>query len=125
MEVRGECELLLTNSRFEATAGKAIIDFASTICCQLDVMKREDAIQSVSRFFETVFRFAENADDIDPTWGFGEAQGIDIFGFALKRVVLGLLPMEIGADFMNAQHFMVRDVGNAPIVTRPNLNSTC
>ncbi len=107
----GGCELLLTNARFSPRSNTANFDFSSTICCQLDAMKSDQAIQSVERFFETVFRFAESANDEDPTWGFSDVQGIDVAGSALKRVVLGLLPKNLGAEYKKVEHFAVRDVG--------------
>jgi hypothetical protein len=111
-EYGGGCELLLTNTRFDTKAHEASLDFSSTICCRLDAMKGDDAIQSVETFFETVFRFAESADDRDPTWGFSDAQGIDVAGSALKRVVLSFLPKGLDADYKKAEHFAVRNVGH-------------
>jgi hypothetical protein len=109
----GSCELLLTNARFDKKSERAYLDFSSMICCQLDAMKNDQAIQSVERFFESVFRFAETANDDDPTWGFSDAQGIGIAGSALKRVVLSLLPKSLDADYKRAEHFVVRDAGLA------------
>jgi hypothetical protein len=107
----GGCELLLTNARFDPKSERGSLDFLSTICCQLDAMKGDQAIQSVERFFETVFRFAESANDEDPTWGFSDSQGIEVAGSALKRVVLGLLPKGLDAEYKKAEHFAVRNVG--------------
>lgn len=86
------------------------IDFSCTICCRLDAMKGDDAIQSVETFFETCFHFAE-IDDTDPIWGFSDAQGIDVAG-SLKRVVLSFLPKGLDADYKKAEHFEVRKVGH-------------
>jgi hypothetical protein len=109
----GSCELLLTNARFNINTERAYLDFSSMIRCQLDAMKNDKAIQSIERFFESVFRFAETTNDDDPTWGFSDAQGIEIAGSALKRVVLSLLPKRLDADYKKAEHFVVRDVGRA------------
>jgi hypothetical protein len=109
----GSCELLLTNARFDAKSKRGYLDFSSMICCQLDEMKNDQAIQSVERFFESVFRFADSTNDEDPTWGFSDAQGIGIAGSALKRVVLSLLPKSLEEDYKKAEHFAVRDVGRA------------
>lgn len=109
----GECDLLLTNTYFDAAEDQARIDFGSTIVCQLDQMKEEKAILSVGRFFESVFRFAESADDADPTWGFSDSQGLAVAGSALKRVALSLLPRNLDADYKKAEHFAVRDVARS------------
>lgn len=106
----GSAELLLLNAHFDSPSKKAQLDFSSMVCCQLDLMKADQAIQSVERFFESVFRFAESADDTDPTWSFSDKQGLGIAGSALKRVVLSLLPKGLDAEYKKAEHFAVRDV---------------
>ena len=107
----GSAELLLLNARYDPKAQRGILDYTSMICCQLDAMKSDQAIPSIERFFETVFRFAESANDEDPTWGFSDKQGIGVAGSALKRVVLSLLPKGLDSDYKKAEHFVVRDVG--------------
>ncbi len=73
-------------------------------------MKEDKAIPSVERFFESIFRFAESANDLDPTWGFSDKQGLSVVGSALKRVVLSILPRGLGADYRKTEHFVIRDV---------------
>jgi hypothetical protein len=34
-------------------------------------------------------------------------------GSALKRVILSLLPKDLGADYRRAEHFVIRDVSEA------------
>lgn len=110
-EYGGSAELLLLNARYDAKAQRGTLDYTSMICCQLDAMMADQAIQSIERFFELIFRFAESANDEDPTWGFSDKQGIGVAGSALKRVVLSLLPRGLDADYKKAEHFAVRDVG--------------
>jgi hypothetical protein len=74
-------------------------------------MINSEAIRSIETFFEVVFRFAESSSDEDPTWGFSDARGLDVAGSALKRVVLSLLPKELGEDYKRAEQFVVQDVG--------------
>jgi hypothetical protein len=76
-------------------------------------MIRDHAIHSVRRFFEDVFRFAESVTDPDPTWGFSDEMGVRTAGSALKRVILSLLPEELGAAYRRAKHFAIRDVSSA------------
>jgi len=106
----GGSEILLTNARFDGKKHEARIDFTSAISCQLDTMKSDQAIQSVERFFESIFRFAETSNDEDPTWGFSDAQGLKVAGSALKRAVLNLLPKTVGEEYRKAEHFVVQDV---------------
>ena len=107
----GGTELLLLNAHFDEAGDRAILDFGSTVCCKLDLMKIDQAVQGVEQFFEAVFRFAESTSDEDPTWGFSDKQGLGIAGSALKRVALSLIPKELEAEYKKAEHFVVRDVG--------------
>jgi hypothetical protein len=72
----GEADLLLMDAKFNAVAKNASLDFTSAIACDLDRMMRDGAIQSVRRFFEDTFQFAETAQTADPTWGFSDEQGL-------------------------------------------------
>jgi hypothetical protein len=106
----GEADLLLMNARFDEGGGNVSLDFTSAIACDLDRMIKDGAIQSVRRFFEDIFKFAETAQVADPTWGFSDEQGLRTAGSALKRVVLSLLPRQIGDDYRRAEHFAIRDI---------------
>lgn len=110
----GSAELLLLNARCAPPANTVQLDFSALVCCQLDLMKADQAILSVERFFESVFRFAESAGGTDPVWSFSDRQGVGIAGSALKRAVLSLLPMGVEADYRKAEHFAVRDVARRP-----------
>lgn len=107
----GEADLLLMNALFDEKDGKASLDFESAIVCDLERMKRDGAIESVGRFFEDVFRFAEHALADDPTWGFSDQMGIRSAGAALKRVILSLLPKNLGDDYKRTEHFAIRNLG--------------
>lgn len=106
----GEADLLLMNAKFDEAGGKSSLDFKSAIACDLDRMVKDGAIQSVRRFFEDIFQFAETAQIADPTWGFSDEQGLRTAGSALKRVVLSLLPRHLGEDYRRAEHFAIRDI---------------
>jgi hypothetical protein len=110
----GEADLLLMNAKFNNTSRTASLDFTSGIACDLDRMVKDGAIQSVRRFFEDIFRFAETAQTVDPTWGFSDQQGLRTAGSALKRVVLSLLPKHLGDDYKRAEHFAIRDISAVP-----------
>lgn len=110
-EFGGECELLLTNARFNRVVNRAELDFSSTICCRLNNMKDDKAITSVASFFESIFRYAESATGDDPTWGMSDRLGLNVGRSTLKRLILELLPRGLGADYRRAEHFAVRNVG--------------
>jgi hypothetical protein len=111
---RGDCDLLLMNAYYDTSARRAALDFTSAIVCHLDAMKAEGAISSVPSFFESIFQYAEHADGDDPAWGFSDSQGLSAAGSALKRVVLSLLPKEIGKDAEKVAHFAVTDISPSP-----------
>ncbi len=108
----GEADFLLLNAKRGYESDTASLDFSSTIVCDLDRMIREQAIHTVRRFFEDVFRFAEGVQAPDPTWGFSDEMGVRTAGSALKRVILSLLPKDLGADYRRAEHFAIRDVSS-------------
>lgn len=106
----GEADLLLMNSNRGSDEKSASLDFNSTIVCDLDRMIRDQAIHSIRRFFEEVFRFAEEVNTPNPTWGFSDEMGACTADSALKRVILSLLPKDLGSDYRRAEHFAIRDV---------------
>jgi hypothetical protein len=110
----GEADLLLMNAKFDEGSRDSSVDFTSAIACDLDRMMKDGAIQSVRRFFEDIFQFAETAQMADPTWGFSDEQGLRTAGSSLKRVVLSLLPKHLGDDYRRAEHFAIRDISAVP-----------
>ena len=106
----GEADLILMNAEFKESARNASLDFTSAIACDLDRMVKDQAIQSVRRFFEDIFKFAETAQTADPTWGFSDEQGLRVGGSALRRLVLSLLPRHLGDDYKRAEHFAIRNI---------------
>jgi hypothetical protein len=107
----GGSDLILVNARYREDLEEPEIDFSGAIVCQLDAMKEAKAIPSVEQYFESVFRFAEESSDRDPTWGFSDRQGVAVGVSALQRVVLSLLPSGINAEVEKAKHFVVKDIG--------------
>lgn len=106
----GASDLLLANARFDPVTNQAAIDFSSIVLCQLDSMLEDKAIGSIERFFESIFRFAEENKDDDPAWGFSDAQGFKVGTSALKKFALSLLPKDCAEAYKQAEHFAVRDV---------------
>ena len=107
----GSNDLILVNARYREDLAEPEIDFSSAIVCQLDSMKEAKAFPSVEQYFESIFRFADETSDHDPTWGFSDRKAIAIGGSALQRVALSLLPGGIGAEVEKAKHFAVKDIG--------------
>jgi hypothetical protein len=106
----GEADLLLMNAHINPEDDVARLDFRSAVVCDLEKMKHDEAIRTVPRFFEDIFKYAEKAPANDPTWGFSDNMGLHIGGNAIKRVVLSLLPRKLDDDYRRAEHFAVRDI---------------
>ena len=106
----GETDLLLMNATADHKITTVSLDFESAIVCDLEEMKRDGAIQTVHRFFERIFRFAEESSADDPAWGFSDQEGLNLAGKTLERVVLSLLPRRLGEDYRRAKHFAIRDI---------------
>lgn len=109
----GGADLLLTNVSYDATKEVAALDFGSTIVCQLEIMKRQGAIESVEMFFESIFSFAESCTGDDPAWGFSDQQGGRALGSALQEVVLSFLPKSIRRQVTRAKHFGIIDLAKS------------
>ncbi len=103
----GGADLLLTNARFDGL--RAWLDFSSIISADLMKMKADGAISSVDSFFEAIFRYAENQDGSDPTWGFSDHAGKRVAGSALKSLLISLLPKGLQDDAKHAFYFTVSD----------------
>lgn len=113
----GEADLILLTAQFDKTSEESHIDWSSAIYCDLDQMKRDNAITSVRRFFEDIFRFVDSYEGDDPVWGFSDKQGIANAGSALQRIILSLLPKNIGKIYCETKHLAVKDLAqqkNAP-----------
>ena len=68
-------------------------------------------------FFERIFRYAENQDGLDPTWGFSDQEGKRVVGSALKSMLISLMPKGLQEDTRRAFHFAVADVSIQPAST--------
>ena len=108
----GARDLLLANARFDVDRVIAVPDFTSTMTCQLNAMKKDEAIESVEKFVESIFKFAESDATYvaDPTSAFSDAQGFKIARSAAKRWIISLLPTKLGATYRKAEHFVVRNL---------------
>lgn len=106
----GETDLLLMNATADHEITAVSLDFESAIVCDLEEMKRDGSIQTLRRFFEGIFRFAEESSAGDPVSGFSDQQGLHLAKKTLVRVVLSLLPKRLGEDYRCATHFAIRDI---------------
>lgn len=75
--------------------------------CYLDEFKRIGAIKEVHKFFEDIFKYAENAKLDDPTWGFSDSMGLTTGWEGLVNVLLSLFPKNIGGELKRVGAFRV------------------
>jgi hypothetical protein len=106
----GACDLLLCNAFYDEATSRADLDFRTAIVCQLDAMKKDNAIAGIEQFFEAIFRFAELSANEDPTWGFSDQLGVALGSSALKRMAMSLLPRKLDDSCRQIAHLAVTDI---------------
>jgi len=105
----GECDLVITNAKINPQTEKVYFDYTKFIKVNIDELKRIGAIPSVMALFESIFRYADEQDPTDPTWGLSDSLGIDSSKSALLKMILSLLPRNIGKEAEKITHFAVID----------------
>ena len=108
LKYSGGVDLVLTNAQFDPATKSAQLDFISTIFCQLDQMKEKRAFPSIEQFFMRIINYSSSAKSNDPTWGFSHQEIKRASGSALKRVILSLLPKNLGEDYNKLEHFAIQ-----------------
>jgi hypothetical protein len=106
----GEADLILLNVRKSESGQDAVLDWSSAICCDLEKMKKDKAIESVRRFFEDIFRFVDEYDGKNPVWDLSDQQGAVKVKSGLKRLILSVLPKKLQEFYLEARHLVVRDI---------------
>ena len=107
----GGSDLLLCNATFSGNQSRARALFDKTMACQLDKMKKDEAITSIDIFFESIVEFVERYDGPDPVSAFSDEQGLRVAGSAFKDGALALLPGKVGSEYKKAEHFAIRNLG--------------
>jgi hypothetical protein len=105
-EYSGGCDMLLLDSR------RAMgLDFRSALVIRLDKIKEFQATPNVGQLFEVIFQYAEQQDEISPTWGLSDYLGIKTAQSGVWDAILSLLPSGVRGSVRAARHFVVRDIG--------------
>lgn len=108
----GESELVLANAR-SVYLDKTEIDYSSAICCRLEKMKDDKAIESVREFFEKIFRYSEYPKPDDPTFGMSDEFGKRVLCGTIRKIVFSLLPKGLADDYNKAEHFVISDLSKS------------
>ncbi len=107
-EYSGETDLILvTAKRIESGV---YLDFPTAIVCNLEELKRIEAITSVRSFFEKIFRFGENFTNQDPVYRLSDVLGVEAGKSFLKEAVLSMLPINLDKFYKKAAPFAIRDI---------------
>jgi hypothetical protein len=110
----GGCDMIMINSRRGRGHGlesAPTLDFTTAMVLRLDKIGEIVATPTVSQLFETVFRYAESQNDVDPTWGLSDRLGLKIAGSGVWDVIVGVLPESVRASVRAARHLVAQDIG--------------
>jgi hypothetical protein len=108
----GGVDLILLNARTGSESDKEVLDFSSVVSVNFEKLKQEKAIDSVQKFFEQIFQYAERCNGTDPAWGVSDRFGGKLAGSAFKQLILSLLPKPIRKQIEQAFNFAVTDISN-------------
>lgn len=106
----GEADLILVNATINESDQDPVLDWSSAICCDLEGMKKDKAIESVRRFFEAIFIFVDKYDGTDPVRDFSDQQGINKAKSGLMRLIFSLLPKPLQDVYSESKHLVIRDI---------------
>lgn len=106
----GEADLILLNATKSESGQDVVLDWSSAICCDLERMKKDKAIESTRRFFEDIFSFVDEYDGADPVWDLSDQLGTLKAKSGLKRLILTVLPKTLRELYSEAKHLVVRDI---------------
>jgi hypothetical protein len=105
----GSSDLILCNAYLNSNQD-SVINFSQVYCCDLEKMINNQVILSIERYFEGIFNYAENPNEINPIAGFVSVQdnrGVTNIG---KVVISGLLKKTSGIKLDGLISNFIRDV---------------
>jgi hypothetical protein len=114
-EYRGGTELILANAKYDSEKKEAYIDFNEAINLDLDDAKKEGSIDSIEKFFESIFRYAEKQSGEDPLWGFRKKIISKSISSVLKELVLSLLPKGIGQSIKKSSFSLMKSINQKAV----------
>jgi len=101
----GGCDMILLNSR------RGIgLDFSAALVLHLDQIDELTTTPTISQLFESIFQYAENQNDDNPTWGFSDSLGIKIVKRGLWDFIVGLLPVGARRAAKAARNVAVKNI---------------
>ena len=119
----GESDLILLNATKGSSGQDVILDWSSAICCDLEKMKKDNAIESARRFFEGICDFADGYEGNNPVWDFSDQQGVITAKSGLAKLILSILPKTLQELYSEGKHHAVRNIsrGQKPPYILPDL----
>lgn len=103
----GGCELILTDAHYDQDLHEAVIDYSCAAVCDLSAMKEAKAFDSVEKYFEKIFRAAEQSGR---TAAFIRSQARGTTELSIAKMLLSLLPLKVGDDVSKISLHAIKDI---------------
>jgi hypothetical protein len=109
----GDADLLIVAAKYISITQEitqASLDFSSALCINLDDIRKQEGIPSISNFLESLFQFLEESEHENAASGFSDKEGLKIAGAAIEDWFYSLLPKAISKQAKTAKRLAIRDI---------------
>lgn len=107
----GEADLLLTS---------ADLTFQDCILFDIEAMLKDKVVDSPSRLFESIIRYARQRNDEASAIDLSDRTGVRLLGDAAMEGILNLIPKPLSSLWKNGVHYRIRNLsrGNQPLARK-------
>jgi hypothetical protein len=106
----GGVDLILVGAR----PAPVRLDFSCAVVIDLERLKKDGALPSLSQLFEGICRYAAAPGAGNPAWGLSDGLAGAAAGEALKEAFLAGLPDALRGKARESFHYAARDISRAP-----------
>ncbi len=110
----GSSDLILCNAYLNSNQ-VPLIDFSQVFFCDLEKMIDDKVILSVERFFEDIFKYAENPNEVNPVANFINMKDVQGIKHITKNIISGLLQKVSGIKIEGAKSNFITNVSKSAI----------
>jgi hypothetical protein len=104
----GEVDLVLADAVLRHGSKEAEVDHSALLVLDLDRAKRDGVIETVPKFFENIFQYAEDPRSKLALQDFSTKAANKAIGAALGDWFLSMLPKETGKIWKRGRHFVIQ-----------------
>lgn len=104
----GEVDLVLADAVLRHGSKEAEVDHSALLVLDLDRAKRDGVIETVPKFFENIFQYAEDPRSKLALQDFSTKAANKAIGAALGDWFLSMLPKETGKIWKRGRHFIIQ-----------------